>query len=102
MLLVLSVLKLAVPWNETYPDTTKLGKQPSGACEGCLAHHVLPVLYGLAETPSILMAKWLPVLWWEDCRTWHRTAPLQVVSQQENHVGSPTLAPSRSLGCLAS
>lgn len=52
MLLVLSVLKLAVPWNETYLDTTNLGKPLSGACKGCLAHYILPALHGLAESLS--------------------------------------------------
>lgn len=72
----LSVLKLAVPWNETYPDTAKLGKRPSGAYEGCLAHHVPPVLCGLAETPAFLMAKQLSALQWEDCGTWPPSLPL--------------------------
>ena len=69
------VLKLAVPWNETYPDTTKLGKHPSGACErvSCSSCSSCPVW--LSRNPFV-MAKRLPALWWEDCRTWPPTLPL--------------------------
>lgn len=87
------------PWHETYLDTTKLGKCPSGACGGCLAHHVLPVSCALAKplpdskATARAMGERL-----QDLAS--HSASSQVVSPWENHDGSPALAPSQSLGCL--
>lgn len=84
------MLKLAVPWNEAYLDTTKLGKCLSGACGGCPAHLVLPVLYALANPlPDGTAAACAVGEGLQDLAS--HSASSQVVSPWENHVGSPAL-----------
>lgn len=84
------MLKLAVPWNEAYPDATTLGKCLSGACGGCLAHRVLPVLCALANPlPDGRAAACAMGQGLQDLAS--HSASSQVVSPWENHVGSPAL-----------